>query len=312
MPDYPLMGAAVCVSALVGAFVLLLAAWPWRKPHPLRCKIGWVLALGAGFYAGCGVLGQWPRWPIPEDRDRFLVILWPLALAVEITGAAVPRPRWLAWLLRLSLAAAAAPVLLYNSVYLADLAGPQSAEWTPAQAAVILLGLAAAVAAVWGLLALLQARTSDRSASPVLVLSFLAAGATVMLSGYFKGGLLALPLAGALIGATLASFAAPAQPSASCFLGVGMIGLFAVLVIGRFFGALPTSSALCLGFAPLLAWISEVPGVRRLRASLRGAARLVFVAAPLVLIVINAQMRFTEASATGSRTYEPSFDDYKP
>jgi hypothetical protein len=312
MPDYQLMGMALCVSAGIAALLLLIAAWPWRTPHPLRLRVGWVLGLGAGFYAGCAVLGQQPRWPIPEDRDRFLVVLVPLTLAVEIAAAAAPGPRWLAWLLRLCLAGAAAPILLFNSVYLADLAGPDSAEWTPIQAAAILFGLGAALATVWGLLALLQARTLDRAASPVLVLSFLAAGVTVMLSGYFKGGLLALPFAGALIGGTLASFVAPAPPSASRCLGVGVVGLFGILLIGRFFGSLPTSAALCLGFAPVLAWVSEVPGVRKLRPSLRAAARLVLVAAPLVFVVVNAQMKFAEASVTGSRPYEPSFDDFKP
>ncbi len=282
MPDFNLMGVAVLASFAAAAVPLLLAAWPWRKSHPLRLRLGWVLGLGAGTYAGCGVLGQWPRWPAPEDRDRFLVILLPLTLAVEIAAAVGGGRRWLTWLLRLSLAGAAAPILLYNSVYLADLTGPHSAEWSPTQSVLILLGLAATLAAVWALLSLLQVRTSGRSAAPALVLSSLAAAATVMLSGYYQGGLLGLPLAGAVTGATLASFAAPAQPNTNGCIGVGVIGLFSVLLIGRFFGSLPTVSALCLLLAPLLAWVSEAPGVRKLGPILRAAARVVVVAVPLV------------------------------
>jgi hypothetical protein len=311
MPDYTLMGAAVGVSAVIAAVEMLLAAWPRRTPQPLQLKIGWVLAPIVGTYAGCAVLGQWPRWPAPEDRDRFLVILLPLTLAVEITAAIASRPRWLAWLLRFCLAAAAAPILLYNSVYLADLAGPHSAEWSPAQAAIILIALGAVLFAVWALLALLQARGTDRSIPTILLFTSLAAGVTVMLSGYFQGGLLALPLAGALAGATLASFAAPAQADTNRSLGVGMLGLFTVLLIGRFFGSLPTSSALCLLLAPLLAWATEIPGMRKLWPGLRAAVRLVLVAAPLVLVVSNAQIKFTEASAAGSRPYEASPEDYK-
>src|SRR5947209_10599693 len=120
MPDYGLMGAALVGSAVAAALTLLLVAWPGRRPHPLRLRLSWVLGLGAGIYAGCCTLGQWPRWPAPEDRDRFLVILLPAAIAVEVAAALLPRPRWLAWLLRLGVVGAAAPILLYNSVYLAD------------------------------------------------------------------------------------------------------------------------------------------------------------------------------------------------
>src|SRR5207253_1123934 len=98
--------------------------------------------------------------------------------------------------------------------------------------------------AVWGLLALLQSRTSERTAAPVLAFASAAAAATVMLSGYYQGGLLGLPLAGALAGATLASLAARAPPNTRLSPGVGVVGLFAVLLIGRFFGSLPTASAL--------------------------------------------------------------------
>jgi hypothetical protein len=298
MPDSTLMGAAVAISAVAAALTWLLAALPWRKPHPARRRAGWALGIGAGMYAGCGVLGQWPRWPAPEDRDRFLVILLPATVAVEVVAALAPLPRWAAWLLRLCLAAAVAPVLLYHSVYLTDLSGPHSAEWSPAEAAVILLALAAALAAVWGLLALLQSRASERSASPALALTALAAGLTVMLSGYFRGGLMGLPLAGAVAGATLASFAAPTQRGAGGSLGVGVVGLFGVLLIGRFFGSLPTAAALVLLLAPLLAWVGEAPGVRRLWPALRAAARLVVVAVPLAVVVTYAVIRFAEESAT--------------
>ena len=114
-----------------------------------------------------------------------------------------------------------------------------------------------------------------------------------------------LPLAGALAGATLAAHVAGLQPSAGPCLGVGMIGTFTVLLIGRFYGALPTSTALCLLLAPLLAWIAEVPGVRRLGPRARAAARLACVAIPLICIVTWAQIRFTQALATRSNPNEP-------
>jgi hypothetical protein len=302
MPDLPLTGAAVLASAVAAALPLLLAAWARR---PLLLRLGWVLGMGAGVYAGCAVLALRPRWPAPEDRDRFLVVLLPLTLAVEIVAAIAPRPRWPARLLRLCVAAAATPILLFNSVYLVDLSGPHSAEWPPALAAVILGLLGAALAAVWALLALLRTRTSDRTAPAVLALATLAAGVTVMLSGYFSGGLMGLPMAAALAGATLASFAAPAESSARGGLGVGVVGLFTVLAIGRFFGSLPTGPGLCLLLAPLLAWLPEAPGLRKLRPGLRAAARLLVVAVPLALVVADAKMRFDEAAASHYGSFEP-------
>jgi hypothetical protein len=313
MPDFLLIGKAVAASAVTAAVILLLSAWPWRAPHPVRLRLGWVLSLGTGFYAGCAVLDQWPRWPPVEDRHRLLTILLPLTLAVEAVTALAARPRWLAWLLRVGLAGAAAPILLHNSAYLADLAGPDSREWPPAQAAMILSALAAALLAVWGLLALLQARTSERAAAPGLVLACLAAGVTVILSGYLMGGLLALPLAAALAGATLASLVAPAEPNTSRYLGFGMVGLFSLLVIGHFFGSLPTDAAVWLLLAPLLAWVTELPGVRKLSLSQRALVRVALVAVPLVLVVLHAEKKFKEASVTPSSSspYEPTLDDYK-
>lgn len=311
MPDFTRMGEAVAVSAAAATLTLLLLAWPWRKGHPLRRRAAWVLALGAGFYAGCGVLGQWPRWPAPEDRDRFLTILLPLTLSVEIAAAFVVRPRWPVWLLRFGLAAAAAPILLYNSVYLADLSGPHSAEWPPAEAGVILALLAAALAGPWALLERLQARAPVRTAATALALASLAAAVTVMLSGYYQGGLLGLPLAGALAGGALASLVAPARAAAGDGLGFGVIALFAVLVIGRFFGSLPTGPALCLWLAPVLVWLPEAPGIRKLRPGPRAAARLLVVAVPLALVVANAKTRFAEASAAPSSRYEPSDEDFR-
>jgi hypothetical protein len=304
MPGFLLFAKAMLVSAVTAGLMLLVVGWPGRTSRSWRRSAGWILALGAGIYAGCGVLDEWPRWPALEDRDRFLVILLPLTLAVEAAAGWLP-PRGAARLLRLSLAGAAAPILLYNSTYLADLSGPNSAEWSPAGAALILLVLAAVLASVWGLLAWLQSRTGDRTVASALGLVSLAAGITVMLSGYYKGGLLGLPLAGSLAGATLASRVAGLQLSAGPCLGVGMIGTFTVLLIGRFYGALPTSTALCLLLAPLLAWIAEVPGVRRLGPSARAAVRLLCVVIPLICIVTWAQIRFDQAFSTRSQPHEP-------
>ena len=209
----------------------------------------------------------------------------------------LPTRRWIAWTLRIAVATAAAPILLYNSSYIADLdgAGPHSAEWNRAETALALVLSATMLAGVWGLLAVLQARTSNRALSPVLVFTALASGATVMLCGYFRGGQFALPIAGAVAGATLASYALPKQSEENPCLGVGLLSIFTVIFIGRFYGSLPTSPAIGLLFAPLLLWIAEIPALRKLPPAARAAIGIAAVLTTLVFIVAWAQIRFNAA-----------------
>jgi hypothetical protein len=294
MPDYVLLVQGFLLAAVVAGLALLIIARP-ANPVPWRMAAGWVTGLGAGIYCGCARLREGPHWPPLEDRDRFLVILLPLALAVEFAAMLLPTPRWIAWMLRIAVATAAAPILLYNSSYLADLSGPGSAEWNRAGTALVLGFSGVILAAIWGLLAVLQARTSDRVLAPVLVFTALASGATVVLCGYFRGGQFALPIAGAIAGVTLASYALPKQPTGDPCLGVSMIGIFTVTFIGRFYGSLPTSSAIGLLFAPLLFWIAEIPALRKLPSAARAAIGVVGVLAALVLIVAWAQIRFNAA-----------------
>ena len=302
MPDIVLMAKGVLAAAVVAGLFLLAIARPGKDPSPWRLAAGWVGGLGAGLYAGYAVLGEWPRWPPPEDRDRFLVILLPLALAVEAAAMLMPARRWIAWTLRILLAAAAAPILLYNSAYIADLDGPDlsgTAEWNRAEAALVFAISAVMLSGVWEFLAWLQTRTSHRTVSSVLALTTLACGVTVMLCGYLLGGFVALPIAGAIAGATLASFAFAKQPPDNPCLGIGIIGLFTVLFIGRFFGSLPTSVAICLLLVPLLGWTGEIPLFRKLPPSARAAIGVAVVLVALILIVTWAQIRFNAALGAG-------------
>ena len=229
----------------------------------------------------------------------------PLTLVVETLAAAMPSGR-VAWILRLSLIAVVAPILLHNSVYLTDLSGENSAEWSASLVMIVLCGLAALLALVWAMLNGLQSRTSTPAVVGVLAFDALATSVTVMLSGYYRGGLLGMGLAGALTGATLASYIIQPQPGTSGSLGMGVIGVFAVVLMGRFFGALSTDLAACLLLAPLLAWTVELPWLRKLSPGRRGAGRLACVAIPLAIVVVIAQRKFTTASTARSRASDPS------
>src|SRR5208283_1563649 len=120
MPDLLLMSQAAAVAAAAAALILLIFAWPWRAPSPTRLSLGWVLAISAGFFAGCVMLDLWPRWPPSEDRDRFLLIALPAVLVVEAAAAFPRMPRRVAWLLRFILAGTATPVLLHQTIYLSE------------------------------------------------------------------------------------------------------------------------------------------------------------------------------------------------
>ena len=303
MLDIVLLAKVVLVGTLTAAAVMWLAAR--GAPSAWRQSVCWSWAIGAGVLAASGAADQWPHWPPLEDRARFLTLLVPLTLVVETLVATMPS-RGMAWLVRLGLTAVVAPILLHNTVYLTDLNGRNSAEWSPFQASIVLSGLAAVLALIWAMLGWLQSRTSTPAVLWVLVLDAWATAVTVMLSGYYCGGLLGLGLAGALAGASLASYITQPQSPTGGSLGMSVIGIFAVVLMGRFFGSLSNGLAACLLLAPLLAWTVELPWTRALAPRSRGMWRLACVAVPLIVVVIIAQRKFTAASKAGSRTFEPS------
>jgi hypothetical protein len=297
MPDVVLLAKAALVGALVAAAIMRLAAW--GAPSPWRRSACWGWAIGGGILAASGMAGQWPHWPAVEDRARFLTLLVPLTLVVE-TAAASMQSGKLAWIARFALAAAVTPILLFNTVYLADLNGPGSSEWSFSEAIFVLCGLAILLAAIWAAMSRLESRTSTSTVQWVLVLDALATAVTVMLSGYYQAGILGLGVAGALAGATLASHFVWSQSPTGGALGIGLIGVFAVVLMGRFFGALSSSLAAGLLLAPLLAWICELPRLRKLSSGWRSAGRLASVAIALAVVVIIAERKFAAASTANS------------
>lgn len=319
MPDRILILEALGAAAVTAAALVWLCAWPWRTSHPVRASVGSVLGVGLGFLAGCWLLGVRPHWPPQEDQDRLLLILWPTLIGVELVAAILGRFQGLMWVPRGVIAAAAAWVLLYQSSYLTDLAGPGSREWTPIQTGLILGGLAVSLAGAWAVLVLLARRTAAppgkkwKGLSIPLTVALACAGAavTVMLSGYASGGQLGLPLAAALVGAVLASLILAESPDRKGVVGLGIVGLFALLVIGRFFGQLAWSHAALLFSAPLLGWLPELPYVRRMGPLFRGFGRVALTTVPVVVALILAQQKFVvDSEQNSAETPEPSVQDY--
>src|SRR5262245_36420343 len=120
------------VTGAVAVCVLLAFSWPWRAPRPVRMALGWVLWVAAAFYLGSYLLESDLPWPpfelnervlviylpaaVPplEVRDRLLIILLPGTVLVECMAAFRWMRWWIAWTLRLVIAASAARVLLHD------------------------------------------------------------------------------------------------------------------------------------------------------------------------------------------------------
>jgi len=305
-----MIGTALAATALVAAAALLLCRLLWRGAGSERASPAWALSLGPAIFAGCWMLDVRPHWPASEALDRFLIFLLPTIVIIEVLASLRRFPAWLAWLLRICCAAGAARILLHNTVYLSDLAGPGSSEWTRAQSLQILAGLAAGATVVWVALVLLTRHAPNRSIPIALALSSGGAGVTVMLSGYASGGQLGLVLAAALAGATVASFLLHGSADATSSIGVAVMTLFALLLVGRFFGELTTTNALLLFFAGLLCWLPVLlPYVKRMGPILRGTLQVLLVAVPVAIAVLQAQQKFLEDFSAGSD--EPSVEDYR-
>jgi hypothetical protein len=94
-------------------------------------------------------------------------------------------------------------------------------------------------------------------------------------------------------------------------VGLGVVGLFALLLVGRFFGQLSTANAALLFAAPLLAWGAELTFVRRGGRIAHGAVRVILPAIFVAAALLSAQQQFrADSSRTAAGSNEPSADDY--
>lgn len=294
MPEPLLYLKAMSAAAIVSAMLVLAVAgvrWPAGATRlNSACALAMTLGLAIGYY----VLSLRLAWPPANGLDRLLTIVVPATLAIELIAGFERVPRWVAWLLRVSLAAAIPRILLHDSVYLSG----TGSEWTLWQAGAALAVCAGLLAGVWSLLAWLTQRSQGVSISLALCMSILCAGLTVMMAGYIKGGAAAFPLAATLVATTLGAkliakrSGAPANFAAPAILGIGVVGLFGLLFIGRYFGRVSTGCALAMLLAPLLCWVTEMPLLRNRKPWLVGSIRLVLVAIPLIVVLTLAKRDF--------------------
>jgi hypothetical protein len=299
MPEPLLYLKAIGATTIVSAAFVLAMAGVRRPATATRLNSACVLGMSFGLVLGYWVLSLRLAWPPKNGLDRFLTIVVPAALAIELIAGFDQVPRWSVWLLRVGLAAATPRVLLHGSVYLHG----SGNDWNTSQAIAALALSGALLAGVWGLLSWLSQRSPGISIPFALSLATQCAGLTVMMAGYIKGGEAAFPLTATLVATTLAAkliskrTGVPAHLSATATIGIGVVGLFGLLYIGRFFGRLSTGCALTILLAPLLCWLTETPHLRSRKPWIVGSLRLMLVAIPLVVVLAMAKREFDRKMA---------------
>jgi MFS family permease len=294
MPDPLVYLKAMGAAAVVSALIALAMSAARRALSTTWLNAACVAAIVCGLAVGYWALSPRLAWPPTNALDRFLMLVLPVALGIELVAGLDRVPLWIGWLFRISLAAAIPRILLHGSVYL----NAEYSDWKPWQAGVVLVVCGALLAGVWALLSWLQQRSPGISLPFALQATTLCSGLTVMMAGYIKGGAAAFPLTATLVATSLVTWAlaqrlgVPKSFAAPAIIGASVVGLFGLLLIGRFFGQLSTGVALALLLAPLLCWTTELLPLRSKKPWFVGSVRLALVVIPLMVVLLLAKREF--------------------
>lgn len=298
MPD-PGLVCRAALGAFAVAAVLGAVGTAVSRRQPALSAVAVMTAFAWGVAAGLFLLRGAPSLPPTTGLDRLLVILLPVALAIEIE-AAVSRVGGV-WPTaeRGCVALLSVPVLLHGSVWMEG-----------GMPMVVILAAALFLWASWEGIAGEVRGSADPIVGVVTSLSLVAAGLSIAMAGWIRGGLVALPLAAALAGALLAERSglpvghvgggADAPPCPSGLAGLtaaGFVALFGVVVVGRCFGRLGSAAALLVLLAPLSTVV--VPGIGRMlpdsggrRVLCSARYRILLALVPLVIVVLVEKADF--------------------
>lgn len=267
------------------------------------------VAVGLGFLLGAFVLGIRPSFPPREDLDRLLLILLPIAVGAEVGAVLLSRWPWAGWALRACVALMAGRIILDGTIYIADIAGPGTREWSPTYETLLLGGIATSLLITWRLLIGQKKEDASRWTGILLSLAIGMSGVVIMLSGYATAGQLSFPLAGSLLGGLLLA----RSREVTGLISVGIVGLFALLMLGHFFGTLTPTNAALLFSSPLVASLLQRVRPTKFTSWQRRTLQFSLGAVPLVLAFILAQQKFAHdarSTATTATSDNSSADDY--
>jgi len=325
MPD-PFEYLKAVLAAFVASTTILLAFRVIsRNRGRVMSETANVVAIACGELAGYSTLNfSWP-WPPANALDRFLTIVLPAILIIELisgidgdcsaTDSAASNPNNLAlasrttrvwlWIARCFLGCGIGRILMHGSIYLDASHCSTREAWLIQNMPGLLLISSLVLMAMWFALTQLAARRASNGIVMSLGLSLICAGCTIMMAGYIKGGAAALPVATVLMVSAMASqFWVSSQVDSdkhfnrhalgTAAIGIGLMSLFSLVWIGRFFGQLTSTDAILMFLTPLLCWITELPLLRKRSATAKFAIRLVTVIVPLAILLANAKREFDE------------------
>lgn len=314
MPDPRLFAQGLVVAAVVS--LLVTRALAVLRPGPAaETSTGqnavWLGAL-AGLAAGWYRMGYSLPWPPATGLDRLLAVVLPLTLVIDLilryrssdrTGTGPADGRWgslSTWfdpVLRGLFCLTTPVILLWKSVHLDWWV---ASTFPPRPSLLLLMSGVCLVVTDWSLL-----RFSLRGAATLAPLGLLgavlSAGLCVLLAGYIKGGAVAFPLTGSLVGCLAAIWPWPGirplpadtqSKGQRAIVSAAISALYGVLFVGCAFGKLTGTRALLVGLAPLAGWVVEIPRVRSLPLVWRIILGLCAVSMLLGMALAGARLDF--------------------
>ncbi len=325
MPDPFEYLKAVLAAIVASTTILLTFRVISRNRGRVMSETANVVAMACGVLAGYFTLNfSWP-WPPANALDRFLTIVLPAILIIELIAAingdcsatdstdvdpndrglaSLKTRKWL-WIARCFLSCGIGRILMQGSIYL-DASNSSSREaWLIQNMPGILLISSLVLMAMWFALNRLAARGASSGIMMSLSLSLICAGCTTMMAGYIKGGAAALPLAtGLMVSALALQFCVSRRLDidtpfnryviGTAAIGIGLVWLFSLVWIGRFFGQLTSTDAIVMLLAPSLCWITELPRLRKQSDTAKFTIQLVTVIVPLAILLVEAKREFDE------------------
>ncbi len=300
MPDPIEFVIASVVSTFTSFVCVLILRYflpKWAHRFSATTCVG---AVTAGLIAGYYLLNFSLPWPPGDSLGRFLLILLPAVVALELSPGLFGRSEKFIWSLRFLLCASAARILLHGSVYLSDEASNHADAWSVLQQAGFMIGSTALLFAVWFSFVRLSKKSEPCSIVFSFAMAIQCAGLATMLAGYIKGGTAAIPFAGTLAGTAIAVIMKKSRrlefdrEKLDGVIGLGVISLFSLLTVGRFFGNISSWCAIFIFLAPLGCFVTNLSFVKNLHSWQIIVLRLILVSMPLAAIQYLAKQEFDQ------------------
>lgn len=293
MPD-PLLIAKSLAAALAASVVLTpLLRRLFQRWGTAGEMWAMLLATAGAAVTGLAVGAVVPRWLPVNGLDRLLCLVLPGGLAVEallfqILRGSSRTVRSRQFVIRFVAALAGVFTLLYGSVHLQT----PLTSWDGAVVRVTLLGWSFWLALAWQAVSDVSQREPRLVVPWTVAITIQVAGVLIMMAGYLKGGAAAAPLAAAIAGAGWWGTRARGPESLAAVAGLGVMMLFGLVLIGRYFGGLTTGVALTLCSVPLITWTHPAAPSLLGRPKLDHYVRCFVIAIVLAILLAQGKAAF--------------------